>query len=132
MKSSGWRIAMTEKSHSKSWFDLQPVCCVLDKAISLRCGHWPKSRDGKTRGRCGRVRAIFFLGCANFLTVYCIVYTHKLAKKEPCYFHCAISTVRKPLCHKHCAIRTLPKALCYNQCAISTLCYRHCAIRTVP
>ena len=27
-------------------------------------------RDGKTRGRCGRVRAIFFVGCANFLAVY--------------------------------------------------------------
>ena len=27
-------------------------------------------RDGKTRGRCGRVRAIFFLGCANLLAVY--------------------------------------------------------------
>ena len=27
-------------------------------------------RDGKTRGRCGRVRAIFFLGCANLLPVY--------------------------------------------------------------
>ena len=27
-------------------------------------------RDGKTRGRCGRVHAIFFLGCANFLASY--------------------------------------------------------------
>ena len=25
------------------------------------------NRDGKTRGRCGRVHAIFFLGCANLL-----------------------------------------------------------------
>ena len=27
-------------------------------------------RDGKTRWRCGRVRAIFFLDCANLLAVY--------------------------------------------------------------
>ena len=37
------------------------------------------NRDGKTYGRCGRVRAIFFLGCAN---------SRKLAKKD-----CAIGTV---------------------------------------
>ena len=44
-------------------------CAFLERPQA----NYPKDhlyRDGKARGRCGRVRAIFFLGCANLLATY--------------------------------------------------------------